>query len=483
MLFNIFFVLLAGLTALFISKENNSLDIKRLALGTTGLALVFSLVLLVNFNNNIFHFPIMYSFEVSSFSNLYNFEFGLDGMSLHFCFLSALLIFLCILFIWDEVNFREYAMNLILIEICLFGIFSILDILIFYVFFEAILVPMFLIIGLWGSRERKIRAVYLFFFYTLASSVLLLVGIFYIYNQVGTFSLEYIMSWNFSETEQRLLWFVFFLSFASKIPMFPFHIWLPEAHVEAPTVGSVLLAGILLKLGVYGFLRFSLTLFPEASLYFSPLVYLFSLIGVVYASLAALRQTDMKRIIAYSSIAHMNLVTLGIFSFNVFGIEGAILQSISHGFVSGGMFFLIGILYDRYHSRFLYYYGGLVHFMPIYATIFLVFTMANIALPGTSSFIGEFLLFVGIFKTNAIVAILGTLGIILSGGYSLWLYNRVIFGNLKVNYTILYKDLTEREFIIMSILFFFVIFVGVYPTFFLSDLHLASSAVSITYLF
>jgi len=326
-------------------------------------------------------------------------------------------------------------------------------------------------------EKEKIRAVYLFFFYTLCGSLLMLIGILYIYNQVGTLNLEYLLAWNFSLNEQLFLWFAFFFSFASKIPMFPFHIWLPEAHVEAPTVGSVLLAGILLKLGVYGFLRFSLTIFADASLYFSPLVYLLSIIGVIYASLSALRQTDLKRIIAYSSIAHMNLVTLGIFSFNVIGLEGSIIQSISHGFVSGGMFLLIGILYDRYHSRFLYYYGGIVHFMPIYAVLFLIFTLANIALPGTSSFTGEFLLLTGIYKTNVITAIVSALGVILSGGYSLWLYNRVVFGNIKVNYTLKFTDVSLREFSIMFPLFLFVLLMGIYPTYFLSYIHLASNSV------
>jgi len=374
-------------------------------------------------------------------------------------------------------NFKEYSINLLLIELFLLIIFSVLDLMLFYIFFEAILIPMYLIIGVWGSRERKIRAVYLFFFYTLCGSLLMLIGILYIYNQVGTLNLEYLLAWNFTLTEQIFLWFAFFFSFASKIPMFPFHIWLPEAHVEAPTVGSVLLAGILLKLGVYGFLRFSLTLFADASLYFAPLIYLLSVVGVIYASLTALRQTDLKRIIAYSSIAHMNLVTLGIFSFNVIGLEGSIIQSISHGFVSGGMFLLIGILYDRYHSRFLYYYGGIVHFMPIYAALFLIFTLANIALPGTSSFTGEFLLLTGIYKTNVVTAIVAALGVILCGGYSLWLYNRVVFGNIKVNYTLRFTDVNLREFSIMFPLFLFILLMGIYPTYFLSYIHLASNAI------
>jgi len=270
---------------------------------------------------------------------------------------------------------------------------------------------------------------------------------------------------------------LFFFFFSSKIPMFPFLIWLPEAHVEAPTVGSVLLAGILLKLGVYGFLRFSLTLFPDASLFFSPLVYMLSILGIVYASLTAIRQTDLKRIIAYSSIAHMNLVTLGLFSFNILGIEGSILQSVSHGFVSGAMFLLVGILYDRYHSRLLYYYSGLVHMMPIYSAFLLVFTMANIALPGTSSFIGEFLLLCGIYKVNTVICVLATLGVVLCGAYSLWLYNRLVFGNLKVSNTLIFKDITFREFSILGPLLILVLLMGIAPNFFLQFIHMASSSL------
>jgi hypothetical protein len=333
-------------------------------------------------------------------------------------------------------------------------------------------------IGIWGSRERKIRAVYLFFFYTLFGSLLMLVGLMYIYSTTGTLNLEYLLSWNFTFEEQYWLWLAFFLSFASKIPMFPLHVWLPEAHVEAPTVGSVLLAGILLKLGVYGFLRFSLTFFPDASLFFSPFVYLLSVLGIIYASLTAIRQTDLKRIVAYSSVAHMNLVTLGIFSFNSIGLEGSILQSISHGFVAGAMFFLIGILYSRYHSRLLYYYGGLVHLMPLYSVFFLIFTMANIALPGTSSFVGEFLLLCGIYKANIVCCVIAATGVILCGAYSLWLYNRVIFGNIKITYTLKFKDLNFREFSILFALLIWVIFMGVYPTFFSNYIHLSVSNLS-----
>jgi proton-translocating NADH-quinone oxidoreductase chain M len=411
------------------------------------------------------------------------FSFGLDGISIFFFVLTSLLIFLCILFIWNERLLKEYVLNLLLIELLLLLVFSVLDVFLFYIFFEAILIPMFILVGIWGSRERKIRAVYLLFFYTLFGSLLMLVGLLYMYTVAGTLNLEYLLAYKFSMEEQCWLWLAFFLSFASKIPMFPFHVWLPEAHVEAPTVGSVLLAGILLKLGVYGFLRFSLSLFPDASLYFSPLVYLLSVLGIIYASLSAIRQTDLKRIIAYSSVAHMNLVTLGIFSFNIIGIEGSILQSISHGFVAGGMFLLIGIVYDRYHSRLLYYYGGLVHMMPIYSGILLVFTMANIALPGTSSFVGEFLLLLGIYKTNVVSAIVGALGVILCGAYSLWLYNRMIFGNLKTTFVVRFKDLNFLEFSILLPLLFFVVYMGVYPSFFSNFFNLSVCNLSLVTLY
>jgi len=385
------------------------------------------------------------------------------------------LIFLCNIFIWNENFLKEYTLTLLILDLFLLLVFSVTDLLLFYIFFEAILIPMYLLVGIWGSRERKIRAVYLLFFYTFLGSLGMLVGVLLIYSITGTLNLEFLLGYPFSISQQYWLWLSFFLSFSTKIPLFPFHIWLPEAHVEAPTVGSVLLAGILLKLGVYGFLRFSLTLFPEISLFFSPCICLLSTLGIIYASLTAIRQTDLKRIIAYSSIAHMNLIVLGIFSFTVFGIEGAILQSLSHGFVSGGLFILIGILYSRYHDRLLYSYGGLVHVMPLYAGFFLIFTLANIALPGTSSFVGEFLLFLGIFQVSSLTTIFSASGIVLSGAYSLWCYNRLIFGNLKVHNTLLFKDLSFQEISILFPLFFLIFFIGINPTFFMQYIHFFSS--------
>lgn len=471
----IFFILFSGiLLHLFVSKNREYLQ-ALIGLLTSSAALMFSIVFFLEFDARL---PSKYNFSFElNWGGLHEIlHFGVfDATALYFLVLTTFLIFCCMVYILRKKNFKYLAILLLLIEILLLVQFLALNLAVFYVFFEAVLIPMYLVIGVGGSRERKIHAGYMFFFYTLCSSLLFLLGILYIYSIVGSLDYHYLFAYNFSKEDQLLLWLCFFLSFASKIPMYPFHIWLPEAHVEAPTVGSVILAGVLLKLGVYGMIRFSLTLFPYASLYFSPLVYLLSTIGIIYASLTAIRQTDLKRIIAYSSVAHMNLVTLGIFSFNVLGMEGAILQSLSHGFVAGGMFFLIGILYDRYHSRFLHYYGGLVHMMPIYAILLLIFTLANIALPGTSSFVGEFLLLTGIYKMNAFVAAVAAIGVILCGAYSLWLYNRMIFGNLKIDYTIKFRDMDLQEFLVLMPLLILIFIMGVDPSIFTDYLPVTSN--------
>ena len=468
----IYFVLVLGIPFLLFIDLKNETFFKFFSFFISGSVFILSSILFVDFDftNSVYQQEIL--IKINFFVINISLNFALDGLSLLFFSLSSLLVFFCLLFISNDNSYKYYSILLLTIELFLLIIFSVLDLFVFYMFFEAILIPMFLIIGIWGSRERKIRAVYLFFFYTLCGSILLLIGIFYIYAFVGTCNIEYLSCIKISTYEQKILWAAFFLSFASKVPMFPLHIWLPEAHVEAPTVGSVLLAGILLKLGVYGFLRYSLVLFPYASLYFSPLVYIFSLIGVISASFCAIRQTDLKRIIAYSSIAHMNLIVLGIFSFTLIGLEGSILQSISHGFVSGGLFFLIGILYDRYHSRFLHYYGGIVHFMPLYSSFFLIFTMANIALPGTSSFMGELMLLLGVFKYNSTAGAISCLGVIFCGAYSLWLCNKVLFGNLKNIYTLKFLDLNFKEFLILFPLFFLIIIVGLNPNLILPFSHL-----------
>jgi proton-translocating NADH-quinone oxidoreductase chain M len=335
------------------------------------------------------------------------------------------------------------------------------------VFFEAILMPLFIMIGVWGSRERKVWAAYQFFLYTLFGSVFMLIAIIFVYLHAG-FTDFYTLSYvSFSLNRQFILWILFFFGFAIKVPMFPVHIWLPEAHVEAPTAGSVLLAGVLLKLGTYGVLRFLIPLFPVASMYFAPLVFLFSLLGVCYASLSTLTQVDLKKIVAYSSVAHMSFVVLGLFGFNIQAVSGSIFLMLSHGLVSGGLFFLVGFIYERYKTRLLPYYGGLVTLMPIYSFFFLSFSLSNMALPGTSSFIGEFLIMLGLFSFNSVAVFVGSFGMVFSAAYSLWLYNRLLTGSLKSLFIRFYSDLTSREFVIMFVLFFFVIFTGFYPSLFL----------------
>jgi NADH-quinone oxidoreductase subunit M len=477
----ILLILFVSLIILFFVPSNNHYIIRKISLISSSSVFLLSLFFFNNFNNNYSSFQGLITFGLGfDYLNI-TLPVGLDGISILFFILSSFLILLCVVFVWNEKFLKEYMIVLLSINFLLLLIFSTLDLLFFYIFFEAVLIPMYLMIGFWGSRQRKIRAVYLFFFYTLVGSLCMLTALMYIYFAVGSLNYEYVYFYSFSLQEQYWLWVAFFLSFASKIPLFPFHIWLPEAHVEAPTVGSVLLAGILLKLGVYGFLRFNIALFPQASFFFTPLIFTLAIFGVIFASMNALRQTDMKRIIAYSSVAHMNLVTMGIFSFDIIALEGSILQSISHGFVSGGLFFLIGVLYRRYHSRLLYYFSGLTHMMPLYSTFFLILTMSNIALPGSSSFVGEFLILVGLFKLNIIATTIATLGVILCGSYSLWLYNRICFGNLKLSNILFYKDLDLNEFSILSIITILVIFTGIYPNFLLKVLH--SSCLNFYFLF
>jgi proton-translocating NADH-quinone oxidoreductase chain M len=330
---------------------------------------------------------------------------------------------------------------------------------------------MFVIVGIWGSRERKIRAAYQFFIYTLFGSVLMLLAILIIYFQAGTTDLLVLLSTSFSEKRQILLWLAFFASFAVKVPMVPVHIWLPEAHVEAPTAGSVILAGVLLKLGTYGFLRFSIPMFPQATLYFTPLIYTMSIIAIVYASLTTLRQIDLKKIIAYSSVAHMNYVTLGMFSLNVQGIEGSLLLMLSHGFVSSALFLCIGTLYDRTHTRLVGYYGGCAQTMPLFSFFLFFFTLGNISLPGTSSFVGEILILVGVFQTNTFVGLIATSGMIFGTAYSIWLFNRVAFGNIKPHFFGYFVDLNRREVLLLLPFFIAVLWMGLYPDIFLISMH------------
>lgn len=465
---------LVGILSLLLLPSWNDLLIKKTALLFSGLTFLLSLFLLIFFNLSQSQFQFYFKLNWISSLN-FNFILGIDGISLFFVLLTTLLIFLCLLVSWDSIksNLKLYFITFFILKFFLIGVFCVLDLLLFYIFFESVLIPMYLIIGFWGSRERKIRAAYFFFLYTLLGSVLMLLSILYVYYQVGTTDFEILSTVSFTLKEQKLLWLSFFASFATKVPMVPVHIWLPEAHVEAPTSGSVILAGILLKLGTYGFVRFLFPLFPEACYYFSPLVYSIAAVSIIYTSLTAIRQTDFKRIIAYTSVAHMNLVILGLFSFNVIGIEGAILQSLSHGFVASALFAIIGVVYDRYHTRTVKYYGGLVHVMPIYIIIFLFFTMSNIGLPGTGSFVGEFLILAGSFQTNIFITVIGATSMILGGCYSLWLFNRIAYGNLKTLYITKFIDLNKREFYIFVPLILGTILIGLYPRIFLDPIHLS----------
>jgi NADH-quinone oxidoreductase subunit M len=392
------------------------------------------------------------------------YHMGVDGISLPFVILTTTLMPLCIIASWQviETRVKEYMIAFLVLEVLMVGTFSALDLILFYLFFEGGLIPMFLIIGIWGG-PRRVYASFKFFLYTLLGSVLMLLAIMAMYWQAGTTDIPTLMKFAFPRGMQTWLWLAFFASFAVKMPMWPVHTWLPDAHVEAPTAGSVILAAILLKMGGYGFLRFSLPMFPGASHDLAPLVFALSVIAVVYTSLVALVQEDMKKLIAYSSVAHMGFVTMGIFAATTQGVAGGIFQMISHGIVSAALFLCVGVVYDRMHTREIAAYGGLVNRMPFYAAAFMVFTMANVGLPGTSGFVGEFLTLIGTFKVNIPVAALATFGVILSACYALWLYRKVIFGVLDKPALAGIMDIDRREILVLAPLVILTILFGVYP--------------------
>lgn len=446
---------------------------RRIALTTTLLTFLLSIPLWVGFDKSTAGFQFE---EFNPWFEGYkiNYHLGIDGISLFMVLLTTFLMPLCILCSWESITkrVREFMIAFLVLEAFVIGVFCALDLLLFYIFFEGMLIPMYLIIGVWGGANR-VYAAYKFFLYTLLGSVLMLLAVLYIYFTFGTMDIPELMKLvpNYSEDVQKLLWLAMFASFAVKVPMWPVHTWLPDAHVQAPTAGSVILAGILLKMGAYGFLRFSMPMLPLATQYFAPYVFALSIIAVVYTSLVALVQEDMKKLIAYSSVAHMGFVTAGLFALNQQGVEGAIVQMISHGVVSGALFLCVGVVYDRLHTREIARYGGLVNIMPYFAFAFMFFTMASAGLPGTSGFVGEFLVILGVFKVSAKVATLIATGMVLGAAYALWLYRRVVFGELVKADLMKMPDLTKREWIIFLPLIIMVLWIGIYPNSFLSPLH------------
>ncbi len=443
------------------------------------------LSLFTSFTNFFLALFLWYSFDPTTsdfqfveentwISGFIKFKFGIDGISILFILLTAFITPICIISCINSIKSRlkEFLIAILVLETFMIGVFCSLDLVIFYLFFEGGLIPMFLIIGIWGGA-RKVYSAFKFFLFTLLGSVLMLVAIIAIYWITGTTDVVDIYEIKIPKEFQYLLWLAFFSSFAVKLPMWPFHTWLPDAHVEAPTAGSVILAAILLKMGGYGFLRFSLGMFPLASEYFVPLIFALSVIAIIYTSLVALMQDDMKKLIAYSSVAHMGFVTMGIFTFNKQGIEGSMIQMLSHGLISAALFLCVGVLYDRTHSRLIKSYGGLVHVLPKYSFVFMIFALGTLGLPGTTGFIGEFLVLVGTFKVNYLVAIIGSLGVILSAAYMLWLYKRVIFGKLEKVELKKIKDINLSESGILFVLAALVIFFGFYPDPFLETMRVS----------
>jgi NADH-quinone oxidoreductase subunit M len=434
---------------------------KWIAFVTTLATFALSILLVAQFNPNEAGFQFVE--ETPWFAGL-AYRMGVDGISVLFVLLTAFLMPICIAASWKSIEKRvhEYLIAFLILETLVIGVFCALDLVLFYIFFEFGLVPMFLIIGIWGGA-RRVYAAYKFFLYTLLGSVLMLAAILWMISTAGTSSIPELMAYGFAPEAQLWLWFAFFASFAVKMPMWPVHTWLPDAHVEAPTAGSVILAGILLKMGGYGFLRFSLPMFPNASDYFTPLVFAMSVIAVIYTSLIAFRQTDVKKLIAYSSVAHMGLVTMGIFAGNAAGVQGAIYQMLSHGVISGALFLCVGVIYDRMHTREIAFYGGLVNRMPWYAAVFLLFTMGNVGLPGTSGFVGEILSMTGVYEVSTWTAILAATGVILSAVYMLTLYRRVVFGTLTNPKLETINDLDWREWAIFMPLILSTLYLGVQP--------------------
>jgi len=471
------FAPLVGVLAILIIRHDNpeivATNARNVAVFVSGAVFLMSLMLWFTFDRTTADFQWvekvawMEDFGIS-------YHMGVDGISVLFVMLTTLLTPICILASWTSIKDRvkEYMISFLILETFMIGMFCALDLFLFYIFFEAVLIPMFIIIGVWGG-VRRVYAAFKLFLYTLLGSVLMLVAMLTMYYHAGTTDVLELMAYDFPIDVQKWMWLAFFASFAVKVPMWPVHTWLPDAHVEAPTAGSVILAGVLLKFGGYGFLRFSLPMMPEASLYFTPLIYTLSIVAVIYTSLVALAQEDMKKLIAYSSIAHMGFVTIGTFTLTTQGVEGAIYQMLSHGVVSAALFLIVGVVYDRIHTREIAAYGGLVNRMPAYALTFMVFAMASVGLPGTGGFVGEVLVLVGAFKANTWVAAFAATGVILGAAYTLYLYRRIIFGELTKENLLRITDLNRREMAIFAPLLFITIWMGVYPSSFLDFMHVS----------
>jgi NADH-quinone oxidoreductase subunit M len=459
-----FLPLLGALFILLIRGDEETIanNARSVALWTSIVTLILSLFMLFEFDGSLAGFQFVERFQW--LGGGVDYAMGVDGISVLFVVLTTSLLPLCILASWNSVTHRvrEYMLAFLVLETLMIGVFCALDIILFYLFFEGGLIPMYLIIGVWGGK-RRIYASFKFFLYTLLGSVLMLLAIMYMYLQVGSTYIPSLMAAQFDADYQTWLWLAFFASFAVKMPMWPVHTWLPDAHVEAPTAGSVILAGVLLKMGGYGFLRFSLPMFPLASEMFAPLVFVLSAIAIVYTSLVAFAQEDMKKLIAYSSVAHMGFVTMGIFSGTTQGVQGAVFQMLSHGWISGALFLCVGVVYDRMHTREIAAYGGLVNRMPVYAAIFMLFTMANVGLPGTSGFVGEFLTIIGTFQVSTKTALFAASGVIFAAVYALTLYRRVVFGKIGNEGLEEIEDVTRLEqFILLPLLIATLVF-GVWP--------------------
>jgi NADH-quinone oxidoreductase subunit M len=463
------FLPLLGVAAILILRVAGSKDPARsesaakwIALATTLAVLALSVLLVATFNRDTAQFQFE---EYLPWFSGAGYHMGVDGISVLFVLLTAFLLPICIVSSWKAIEKRvhEYLIAFLILETLVIGVFCALDLVLFYVFFEGGLLPMFLIIGIWGGH-RRVYAAFKFFLYTLLGSVLMLAAILFMISIAGTSSIPALMNYHFAPAVQTWLWLAFFASFAVKMPMWPVHTWLPDAHVEAPTAGSVILAGILLKLGGYGFLRFCLPMFPNASQFFTPLVFALSVIAIIYTSLVAFRQTDIKKLIAYSSVAHMGFVTMGIFAGNPTGVQGAIFQMLSHGVISGALFLCVGVVYDRMHTREIAFYGGLVNRMPVYAAVFLLFTMGNVGLPGTSGFVGEILTMTGTYGASTWTALFAATGVILSAVYALSLYRRVVFGNLVNPKLLAISDLELREFGLFVPLIVGALWLGIQPS-------------------